>query len=116
MMVSDLVKSLVVSLAFTLAAELLFALLLGKRGKDLALVSLVNILTNPPVVLLYFLASAYTALSPALLKASLEIAAVLVEAFCYRKYGGNFRRPLLFSLGANAFSFGLGELIVLIGG
>ena len=49
------------------------------------------------------------------MKAALEIAAVLTEAFYYHRYGVSFRRPLLFSLGANAFSFGIGELITLIG-
>lgn len=116
MMAPLLLKSLAVSLAITLASELLVALIAGKRGKNLALVCLVNIVTNPLVVLVYFLASAYTVLSPVLLKAVLEIAAVLTEAFFYRKYGKSFKRPLLFSLCANACSFGIGLIINYIGG
>ena len=41
------------SLALTLVLEELFALLWGLRGRrELTVVALVNILTNPPVVLL----------------------------------------------------------------
>ena len=48
-----LIRSLIVSLALTLMLELGFALILGVRGRrNLALVALVNVLTNPPVVLL----------------------------------------------------------------
>jgi hypothetical protein len=115
-MALSLIRSLVISLGLTLALELAFALVAGKRGRDTALVCLVNVLTNPAVVLLYILAAAYTAIPPWVLKGALEIAAVLTEAFYYRKYGTNFRRPLLFSLSANAFSFGAGELISLIVG
>jgi hypothetical protein len=111
-----LLTALGISLALTLALELLFAVASGKRGKDLALVALVNIVTNPAVVLVYFLASAYTALHPVLVTAVLEIMAVLTEAYYYHRYGNCFLRPLLFSLGANAFSYGIGELISFIGG
>jgi hypothetical protein len=111
-----LLMTLCISLGLTLALELLFALAARKRGKDLVLVCLVNVITNPVVVLVYYLASTYTALHPVFLKAALEIMAVLTEAVYYRKFGVSFSRPLLFSLGANAFSFFSGELISLIGG
>ncbi len=111
-----LLVSLGISLGLTLALELLFALAAGIRGKDLVLVCLVNVITNPVVVLVYLLVSTYTALPPVLLKAALESMAVLTEAYYYHKYGKSFRRPLLFSLGANAFSFFSGEIISLIGG
>ena len=111
-----LLMSLGISLGLTLALELLYALIARKRGKDLVLVCLVNVITNPVVVLVYFLASAYTAMHSVFLKAALEIMAVVTEALYYRKYGSSYQRPLLFSLGANAFSFFSGELISLIGG
>jgi hypothetical protein len=115
-MVLRLLLSLGISLGLTLALELLYALATGKRGKDLVLVCLVNVITNPVVVLVYFLASAYTPLHPVFLKAALEIMAVVIEALYYRRYGVGYRHPLLFSMGANAFSFFSGELILLIGG
>ncbi|NLT12989.1 MAG: hypothetical protein GXY05_01455 [Clostridiales bacterium] len=111
-----LLTALGISLAATLALELLFAFVFRKRGKDLILVCLVNVLTNPAVVLIYILASTYTEFSPVLLKAALEAMAVLTEAYYYKRYGTCFPKPLLFSLSANAFSFFAGELISLIGG
>lgn len=111
-----LLISLGISLGLTLAIELLFALVTGKRGRDLVLVSLVNIITNPAVVTAYFLSSLYTAIHPAVMKAVLEIMAVAVEALYYKKFGDAIRRPILFSIAANAFSFGIGELISIFGG
>jgi hypothetical protein len=105
-----------VSLSLTLVLELLFALVSGKRGKDLVLVCLVNVMTNPAVVLVYYLAVHFTAVPSAAVKAVLEILAVAAEAFIYKSRGAGFRRPLLFSLGANMLSFWIGELISYIGG
>jgi hypothetical protein len=110
------VRMLLLSLGCTLVLELLFAVALGKRGKDLLLVCLVNVMTNPVVVLVYYLAVHFTALQPVLVKAVLEAFAVLAEAYLYKTYGSRFRRPLLFSLGANMFSFWTGELLSWIGG
>ena len=108
----ELLTALAVSLAATLVFETGFFFLSGKRGrKDLLLVLSVNIITNPAVVLLYWLAVLYTDLSTTPVKAALEIFAVLVEGYYYKKYGQHFRRPFLFSLAANAVSFGLGVLI-----
>lgn len=105
-----------ISLGLTLVLELLFAIVAGKRGKDLVLVCLVNIMTNPVVVLSYYLAVRYTAVHPVFVKAVLELLAVAVEAGIYKACGNGFRRPLLFSLGANMFSFWTGVLISIIGG
>lgn len=97
-----LIRSLIVSLAFTLMLELGFALILGVRSRrNLALVALVNVLTNPPVVLLCSLFP-----SP-LLTIATELSAVFIEGVIYRA-GTDFRRPMLFSLSANAFSYLIG--------
>lgn len=115
-MARQLLLSLSISLAMTLALELLFSITLGKRRKDLILVCLVNVITNPVVVLVYYLAGHFTPWNPVLLKAVLEIMAVFTEACLYKTYGKNFKHPLLFSLSANVFSFGVGELISFVGG
>lgn len=108
---SELLAALAISLALTLVLEAGFFLLTGKRNrKDLLLVCLVNIVTNPAVVLLYWLASLYTDLNPVMVKAVLELFAVLAEGHYYKKYGQDFKRPYLFSVAANAFSFGMGML------
>lgn len=93
------------SLALTLVIEGAAAALWGLRGRDLLLCALVNLLTNPAVVLLHLLFP-----SP-WVTAVLELAAVAVEALYYRRYGERVRRPWVFSLIANGASFGLGLLI-----
>ncbi len=105
---SPWIFSLGVSLALTLVLELLFALLWGLRGRDLILCILVNVLTNPPVVLCALLWRTYGPGPGWLPVPLLEGGAVLVEGFFYRRNGERVRRPFLFSLCANAFSYALG--------
>ena len=105
-------KSLAVSLILTLALETGFFLLIGKRNKkDLSLVVLVNILTNPVVVSLYWLALQYTAVDRIITTVLLELFAVLTEGFCYNMFGKDFRYPYFFSAAANVFSFGIGLIL-----
>ena len=111
-----MIVSLVVSLAMTLVLEVGFFLIVrsikGKLDKkDLLLVIMVNILTNPAVVLLYWLSILYTAVNYAIITVPLEIFAMLIEGYIYKKYGGFFKYPYAFSFGANVFSFGIGLLL-----
>ena len=107
-----ILTSLAVSLILTLALESGFFFIAGKRNvKDWLLLVMANIITNPAVVLLYWLAVLYTGLHRAVITIPLELAAVLVEGRCYKKYGDNFKRPYLFSIAANVFSFGTGVII-----
>ena len=109
-----LLTALVVSLLLTLLLEEGFALAWGLRGRrELALAALVNCLTNPPVVLLYHTAVGLGHWSPALAAAVLECGAVVVEWRCYKAFSEQLRRPFLFSLLANAFSYGTGCVISL---
>ncbi len=101
----DLILSLLLSLALTEAIEGGFALGLQKRSKALLLCAMVNLITNPPVVLLSRLAGGGW-----LTVAVLEVLAILVEGLLYR-YSGLYKRPYLFSLTANALSFSLGLVI-----
>lgn len=91
------------SLGLTLLIELGFALLCRKRGRALLLAALANLLTNPVVVLTVLVWGAPVWLMEAL--------AVLTEGFIYGKSREDFSRPYLFSLCANALSFGLGLLL-----
>lgn len=107
-----LLTMLGISLGLTIVLELAFAFAAGKRDrKNLLLVCLVNVLTNPVVVLASYLGSHYTTWNPSLYKLPLEIMAVLVEAYYYKTYGRDFRYPLRFSLFANLFSFGMGAIL-----
>lgn len=105
---------------FTFAASLLLTLLLevpvawawGLRSRhDLTVAVLVNVLTNPAVVLLYLLISARTGWPWPAVQLPLEALAVAVEAVCYRACGENVRRPVLLSLCANGVSYGAGLLL-----
>jgi len=118
-MSNDIIISLIVSLALTLILEVGFFLIVrsikGKHDKkDLALVVMVNILTNPAVVLLYWLAILYTDINYAIIIAPLEISAVFIEGYIYKKRGRYFKHPYIFSIAANAFSFGIGVLTQII--
>ena len=91
-----------VSLGLTLLVELSFALLCGKSGNTLLLAALVNLLTNPIVVL-----AVRVWCAPVWV---MELFAVCAEGFIYQK-SRDFARPYLFSLSANTLSFGLGLLL-----
>ena len=113
-MIPALLTALAVSLLLTLALETGFFLLIGKRNKkDLLLLMLVNILTNPVVVLTYWLTVLYMDWNAETIIMPLEALAVFIEGYYYKKYGCSFKRPYLFSLVANTFSFGTGLLIQL---
>ncbi len=91
---------LALSLLFTLVLESGFAAAAHLRGRrNYLLLLLLNLLTNPPVALL---GNLFPHPAAHLL---LETAAVLVEGALYARLGEGMRRPYLFSLGANAFSY-----------
>ena len=106
--------SLGVSLLLTLVLEGCFALIAGTKGRSLALVLLVNVLTNPPVVFFTLCWREFTALPDWYLIPLLEGLAVLTEGFLYARRGEGFARPYLFSLSANALSYTLGLLVTLL--
>lgn len=93
------------SLALTLVFEGIMALIWGLRKKDLLLLALVNLLTNPAAVLLHALFPGWVA------TAALEAGVVVVEGVLYRRLGYCVRRPWLFSLCANGFSFCMGAAV-----
>jgi len=127
-----ILTALAVSLGLTLIFETGFYLVASKTGrknrdssgthkdnflkvqwnrKDIFLVILVNTLTNPPVVLLYWLAFYYTNRNTTVIKIPLELFAVLTEGFIYKRYAQSIKKPFLFSLAANTFSFALGIIV-----
>jgi len=110
-----MLKTMAISLGLTLLLEITFALLWGLRGKrELTVAALVNVLTNPPVVLLYHIAAGLFGWPAAAVTAVLECGAVLVEWRCYRACSQQLKRPFLFALLANGFSFGIGCVINLL--
>jgi len=95
------------ALVLTLSLELMFSLFWGLRKKELLLVVLMNILTNPAANLLYW--GAYLAgWNTPLFVLALEIAVVITEGFCLRDI---IQHPWRFAFFVNLFSYGTGELI-----
>ncbi len=109
---NSILLSLALSLFLTLVFESLAGLIIGLRSpKDFLLLALVNVLTNPPLVLILDLVY-LTGSVPWYLIAGLEIAAVLIEGLLYRKRLKFVRiHPLLLSLILNAISYTAGLLI-----
>ena len=108
MYTSQLLVSLLISLSLTLALELQFALIWGVRKRGLVLVVLMNILTNPAVVLLHFFCTVFLGWTGFLPILILELAAFGVEGFCCH---GMVAKPWLFAFCINLFSYSIGELI-----
>lgn len=105
-----------VSLLLTLLLEVLAAFLWGLRGKKNFLpVILVNVLTNPAAVLLYWLYQVYAGGSSVLVQILIEIVVVMVEAYVYRSFAADDRfqikRPVLLAVVANGVSWGIGRLL-----
>ena len=115
-MVIYLIRMFGVSLILTLVTELAIAFVLGLRtGKNMLLVVLVNVLTNPPAVLCNWLCRMYL---PDYHRISVQLAietvVVIVEAFVYCLYARDERRqikrPVLLAFAANGCSWLLGLL------
>ena len=103
--------SLAISLGLTLILELAFAAIVGIRlKKDLLLVCAVNVASNPPAVLIHWFCMAYAFCQPLLSIILIETMVILTEAYFYRRYT-DMRRPFLFSISANLFSFGIGAIL-----
>ena len=103
-----MVERLILSLGLTLALELVYAMGWKVRGRDLLLVVLMNVLTNPLVVLW----NAATASAGYLVSTALpEAAAVAVEAVLLKRFGKDIAYPLLLAVCINVFSYFCGLLI-----
>lgn len=96
----------IISLLLTIVIEGIVALAWGIRGKDLLLVTLVNVLTNPLVVLVHNYA-------PGILLNTLvpEVAAVIVEGGIFIWKENDIKKPLVFAVVANVVSFTCGLVI-----
>ena len=108
-----LLPGLAISLAMTLVCELAYALGWGVRDRrDLVLCALVNVLTNPIVGLIFYYVWYHRPpVKQGIVTLVTEILAVVTEALLYRRFARTIRRPWLFAVSANAFSYAVGELI-----
>lgn len=107
-----MLKTLVVSLALTLALEGVFAFIWGvKNRRDWLLLLAVNAVTNPIVVGLHHCGGGGVPLT-----AALEASAVLAEWLAYWKWGRDTCPAFLFSLCANCFSYFGGIILNIVFG
>jgi len=105
-------QALLISLILTVIMEIGFSLAVRVwNKKDLLLVLLVNVLTNPFVVFTYHAINNYTNMNPNIVKVVLEILVVVVEARYYAKYAIRITHPYIFSISCNAFSFVMGLIL-----
>jgi len=103
------------SLVLTIILEVIGALILGIRNKrDLLLLCLVNLLTNPVVVLTYYIIKIYTYWNLILILIVLESMAIIVEGKYFKKYGDKITAPYLFAVLVNVFSYGMGKIISIV--
>ncbi len=112
--VDKLWLSLIVSLLLTEVIELVFALVWGVRGRELWLVVLVNLLTNPLAVLGYALLRNVLPWPLLWIQLPIELMVFVLEALLYLRLSRTIRRPLLFALCINLVSYGLGLVIGLL--
>lgn len=113
-MINDLPKYIIISLIGTILLELILSLCLGIRKKqDLLNIILVNILTNPIVVVIPFILNIYYgSVTRHISLAILEILAVFLEGYIYYKVLQDKKRnPYLLSLYLNLFSYLCGLFI-----
>ncbi len=104
------------SLLLTVLIEGLVALLWGLRGKkSFFLVLLVNVLTNPAAVLVYWLYQVYAGEHSLPVQVVIELIVVTVEAYIYRSFAEDDRfqvpRPIRLAILANVFSWGIGRFL-----
>ena len=122
MEINTLLTALGLSLGLTLILEVGFFFILfyiaGNfffsapwNKKDILLVILVNTLTNPVVVLIYRILYFNSNINTVMIILPLEVFAVLTEGFIYKKSACCIKRPFLFSLMANTFSYIMGLMI-----
>ncbi len=124
-MESGLIEMFTVSLTLTLAVELAVAFMLeragkprrGKRwGREMLLVVLANVLTNPPAVLLCWIGGLYL---PRLweipVQLMVEAGVMVVEACIYQSFAHlprwEIRRPVLLAVAANLCSWLTGVIV-----
>lgn len=106
--------SLLLTLIFEMAVAYLFRI---SDKKGMLLVVLVNVLTNPVAVFINLCGTGF-AWWDKLCQVPIEIVVIIIEAWIYylfsKKEEWNIARPVLLSVCANIFSYGMGCLIELI--
>ncbi|MBE6813191.1 MAG: hypothetical protein E7523_09980 [Ruminococcaceae bacterium] len=106
--------SLGISLMLTWLLESIAYLFVKKKTlRDYLVLLLVNLVTNPVVVLISVCTS-FSGMTDILLTVVLEASAVLIEWQLYKRCAQYIPRPLCFALCANLFSYFTGQILQLL--
>ena len=101
-------EKIALSLCLTLILELSFAFMWGLRRLDLVLVAVMNILTNPLVVLWNYFTARYGYAVSILFP---EAIAIAIEVLLLRFRGKNIKCPILLGVIINVFSYNAGLIL-----
>ena len=115
--VTYIAVSLIISLLLTLIIETFTSVFLGIREKrDIGIVIIANIITNPIVVYISNCLNIFTSKSVFYVGVLiLEVLAIIVEFWIFKKYlKYNKKSPFIISLINNFVSYNLGNIINLI--
>ncbi len=106
--------SLGISLLLTWLLESVAYLFVKKKTlRDYFVLLLVNLVTNP-VVVLVSVCTSFSGVKDVALTVFLEVCAVLVEWLLYKNCAENIRKPFVFALCANLFSYFTGFILQLL--
>ena len=105
-----------VSLGATFVLETLVMILMGEHSKkNLLLLVLINILTNPMAVYLSYVGRLLLGLSEILIQLPIEIGVILVEVGIYTWFSKDenwkIKRPILLGILTNVFSWSIGLMM-----
>ena len=106
-----MIEALLPSLFLTQLFELPFAWLWGAKNKDLLVVLLMNILTNPLVVMWHYTTWELGFLISTVLP---ELAAIVTEAILLRKFTKDTPYPVLLGIMINLFSYSAGVVLTFL--
>ena len=104
-----LILRLLISLLLTLLIECGLAIILRIKGKDLLLVFLVNLMTNPAAVLISILTG-----DVQWIQFLIEAVVIFTEGCYYKKYSRCIERGMLVSMLLIGVSYGLGLLFNIV--
>lgn len=113
MQISDLPKVMLISFTCTIVIEIIIAIILKYKGKDLLNVLLVNVITNPLLNSVVVAINYYYGLRTRnIFLIFLEISVIVFEGYMYKRYLINRRiNGYLLSTILNVSSYVLGILI-----
>ena len=105
-----------VSLGATIVLESLVVILMSEHSKkNMLLLFLVNLLTNPMAVFLSYVGKYYTGFPDIMIQIPIEIIVVLVEVGIYiwfsKDENWKIKRPILLGILANIFSWSIGLMM-----